>query len=64
MCDNEWEFTVPMKVKRVPFQRCEECQKRKLSTTFYHIHDTGLNAHIEYNICKKYMKEARERARK
>jgi len=62
--DNEREFTFPMKVKRVPFQKCEECGKRKLSTIFYHVHDNGLNVHIEYNVCKKCMKEARERARK
>lgn len=58
-----WEFTFPMKVKWLPLRRCEECGKRKISTVFYEVHDTGLNAHIDYNVCKKCMKEARERVK-
>jgi hypothetical protein len=57
------EFCFPMKVKWIPFRKCEECNGRKLSTTFYEVHDQGLNSHIDYNVCKKCMKEAKERAK-
>ena len=64
MCEaNEWEFTIPMKIKWIPFKKCDECNKRKLSTTFYEVNDTGLNAHIDLNVCKKCMKEAKERVK-
>ncbi len=61
--EEKYEFCVPMKVKRLRFRKCEECGKRKWSTIFYEVHDTGLNAHIDLNVCKKCMKEARERVR-
>jgi len=57
------EFCVPMKVKRLRFRKCEECGKRKWSTIFYEVHDQGLIAHIDLNVCKKCMKEARKRAK-
>jgi hypothetical protein len=63
MNDSEWEFSVSMKVKWLPLRKCEECGKRKMSTVFYEVHDTGLNAHKDYNVCKKCMKEARKRAK-
>lgn len=57
-------FTVPMKVKRTIFKKCDECKKRKLSNTFYEVHDQGLMTHIDMYVCKKCMKEAKERVQK
>lgn len=56
------EFCIPMKVKWTPFKICEECNKKKLTTSFYEVHDAGLNAHIDYYVCNKCMKEAKEAA--
>ena len=62
--DNELEFTIPFKQKKTRFKRCDECDKRKYSTCYYHVHDTGLNCYKEFWVCKKCMKEAKERVRK
>lgn len=61
--NDEIEFTVPFKVKRKRFRICEECEKRKFSTTLYNVYDNGLISYKEYYVCKKCMKEAKERAR-
>ena len=57
------EFTIPFKQKWTPFKQCDECDKRKLSTCFYEVHDQGLNSHIDMWVCKKCMKEAKERVK-
>lgn len=56
------EFTIPMKVKWIPLRRCEECERRKMSTSFYQVHDTSLHSYVNYNVCKRCMKEAKKRA--
>ena len=61
--ENELEFGVTFKQKRTPFKRCDECEKRKLSTVYYHVYDTGLNSYIKYWVCKLCMIEAKARAR-
>ena len=57
------EYTIPFKRKRIPFRKCEECEKRKFSTTFYEVDTVNLMSHIDYNVCRKCMKEAKERAK-
>ncbi len=47
-----------MKIRRKPFKKCEECEKRKLSTTLYEVNDCGLNSYVHYLVCRKCMKEA------
>lgn len=37
--------------------------QKKLSTCFYEVHDQGLNSHVDYWVCKKCMKRAKERVR-
>lgn len=53
-----------MKVKRKPFKKCDECEKRKLSTILYNVNDSGLISYVILLVCKKCMKEAKERVRK
>jgi len=43
--------------------KCEKCGKRKISTTLYHVHDTGLNYYKKIKSCKKCYKEAKKRAK-
>ncbi len=57
------KFCVPMKVKKVYFKKCDECSKRKLITILYDIYDQGLNSRITAYVCKKCMKEAKQRAK-
>lgn len=58
------EYTIPLKNKWTPFKQCEECKKKKLSTTLYNVYDNGLNdICVEIYCCKKCMKEAEIRAR-
>ena len=58
------DFCIPFKIKRIPFKKCDECEKRKLSTCFYEVHDQGLNSHIDLHVCRKCLKEAKERVQK
>ena len=59
----ELEFTIPFKQKRTRFKRCDECGKRKFSTCYYHVYDTGLNSYKELWVCRVCMIEAKARAR-
>ena len=59
MCERE--FTIPFKRKRTRFKRCEECEKRKFSTTLYHVFDNGLNSYIPLLVCRVCMIEAKAR---
>ena len=59
MC--ELKFTMPFWRKRTPFTRCEECEKRKFSTNFYHVFDNGLNSYIPLYVCRVCMIEAKAR---
>jgi len=61
--EDELEFGVTFKQKWTPFKRCDECEKRKLSTVYYHVYDTGLNCYKEIWCCKKCYKEAQERVK-
>ena len=56
------EYTVPIKVRWTPFVRCGECNKRKLTTSLFHVYDNGLNEYIEYNVCIKCQRRAKRRA--
>lgn len=58
------EYTIPFKVAWTPFKICNECGKRKLSVCLYYVYDNGLNSYIHYWVCRKCMKEAKERTRK
>ena len=53
--DNE-EFVVPFKIKNLPFRKCELCNKRTLTTSYYEVHDAGLNSYINVKICNKCYK--------
>ena len=53
------QFTIPFKIGLKPFRKCEECHKRKLTTSFYEIHDNGLNSYITAFICRKCIRGCR-----
>ena len=55
------EFTIPFKREWTPFKKCDECEKRKFSTTLYHVYDNGLNSYIPLYVCKLCMIEAKAR---
>ena len=57
------EYTIPMKVKNTHFKPCGECKRKKFSVIFYQVWDNGLNECMEYHVCRKCMKEAKERQR-
>ncbi len=57
----ELEFTIPFKQKRTRFKRCDECEKRKFSTCYYHVFDNGLNYYKGLFVCKLCTIEAKAR---
>ena len=60
---NDYEFTMSFRIKWTPFKRCDECYKRKITSSLYEIHDNGLNAHIDAFVCLKCTREAKKRAK-
>jgi len=57
------EYSIIFKRKWLPFRRCEECKKRKLTTKLYDVDSVSLMSHIEYNVCNKCIKKAMQRVR-
>ncbi len=58
---SELEFTIPFKQKRTPFKRCDECGRRKFTTSHYHVFDNGLNYYKALSVCKLCTIEAKAR---
>lgn len=57
-------FVIPMKLKWKPFRRCDECGEKKFSVHSYIVYDASLiHAIKNYYVCKKCLKEARERVK-
>lgn len=61
--NEENEFCIPFKRERTLFKKCEECKKRKISTHRYEMNDAGLVSYVDYWVCNKCMKEAKERVK-